>query len=141
MTTRIGALIETALYVDDLQRSIAFYERVLGLLPATPPLDRLCALRVNDDQVLLLFTKGGSTEPVVTPFGIIPPNDGDGTLHIALSIPSVDFDAWQERLDSCGVVVESVVAWPEGGRSIYFRDPDQHLIELKTSNWFGKLLG
>jgi hypothetical protein len=33
--------------------------------------------------------------------------------------------------------VESVVNWPEGGRSMYFRDPDDHVIELKTSNWHG----
>jgi catechol 2,3-dioxygenase-like lactoylglutathione lyase family enzyme len=141
VSTRIGGIIEGALYVEDLARSMEFYRRVLGLAPATPPLERLCAFRINDDQVLLLFTKGGTTEPIVTPFGVIPPNDGDGTLHIALSIPPADFDDWQERLRGFGVEVESVVAWPEGGRSIYFRDPDRHLIELKTSNWYGRALG
>ena len=137
----MGAIIETALYVEDLGRSMDFYQRVLRLIPATAPIERMCALRVNDDQVLLLFKKGGSVEPIVTPFGTIPPNDGAGTLHLALSVPPTDFDAWQDRLRSFGVEIESVVAWPEGGRSIYFRDLDEHLIELKTSNWYGKALG
>ena len=44
-----------------------------------------------------------------------------------------------------GAIIEtalySVVTWPEGGRSIYFRDLDEHLIELKTSSGYGKALG
>jgi hypothetical protein len=34
------------------------------------------------------------------------------------------------RLAAEGVAVESVVGRPGGARSLYFRDPDQHLVEL-----------
>jgi catechol 2,3-dioxygenase-like lactoylglutathione lyase family enzyme len=34
----------------------------------------------------------------------------------------------QER----GIAIESAVDWPRGGRSLYFRDPDRHLLELIT---------
>jgi len=59
-------------------------------------------------------------------------------LHVAFAIRTSEFEAWESRLAECGVAIESVVVWPEGGRSIYFRDPDSHLVELKTSNWQGQ---
>jgi catechol 2,3-dioxygenase-like lactoylglutathione lyase family enzyme len=138
---RIGTVLETALYVADLPRSIGFYGRVLGFTPTSDPsYKRMCALNVTADQVLLLFKKGASVMPTVTPGGTIPPTDGDGSLHVAFSIPPDDFEAWQEWLIETGLDIESVVAWPDGGRSLYFRDPDEHVIELKTNNWHGKAL-
>lgn len=137
---RLGEVIETSLYVDDLDRSFAFYEQVIGLERASEPQERIRALKVTVDQVLLLFQKGGSVEPTVTEFGTIPPNDGDGSLHVAFAVPPEDFEAWLAYLPARGVEIESTVDWPTGGRSLYFRDPDHHLIELKTSNWFGKEL-
>ena len=132
-----GGVLETALYVENQARSIAFYERVLGFRPASPPIDRLAALSVNRDTVLLLFTKGGSVDPTHTPFGTIPETDGDGELHVAFSIRADDLEAWRAHLASVDVEIESVVDWPTGGVSIYFRDPDRHAIELKTTNWHG----
>ena len=135
---RIGCVLETALYVADLDRSAAFYQRVLGFPLASEPIDRMCALTITADQVLLLFKKGGSVQATVTSYGTIPPTDGDGSLHVAFSISPSDFGVWQAQLRASGVGIESLVSWPEGGRSIYFRDPDNHQIELKTSNWHGK---
>jgi catechol 2,3-dioxygenase-like lactoylglutathione lyase family enzyme len=137
---RIGSVLETSLYVADLDRSVAFYRRVLGLQPASEPISRMCALSITPDQVLLLFRKRGSLQPTVTPHGTIPPTDGDGFLHVAFFIPASQFDVWQDHLRRSGVAIESLVTWPEGGRSIYFRDPDNHVIELKTSNWHGREL-
>jgi len=134
---RIGPVLETALYVADLGRSVEFYKRVLGFPLASEPKDRMCALVITSDQVLLLFKKRGSVQPTVTPYGTIPPTDGDGSLHVAFWIPPSEFETWQDRLRVSGVGIESIVSWPEGGRSIYFRDPDNHVVELKTSNWHG----
>ena len=104
------------------------------------PVQRMAALHVNDDQVLLLFKRGASVEPTVTPFGTIPPTDGGGRLHVAFGIRPADEDRWRSTLEAAGVEIESVVDWPEGGRSLYFRDPDGHAVELKTSNWRGQPL-
>ena len=125
------------MYVADLDRSVAFYQRVLGFPLASEPIDRMCALSITADQVLLLFKKGGSVQPAVHPYGTVPPTDGDGSLHVAFWIPPSEFETWHDRLRASGVDIESLVNWPEGGRSIYFRDPDDHVIELKTSNWHG----
>ena len=141
MAPRIGLVLETALYVADLQRSAEFYQRVLGFNPASDcSSDRMWALNVTPDQVLLLFKKGASVRATVTPLGTIPPTDGDGSLHVAFAIPKPQFDDWRIHLKKSGVDVESVVTWPEGGQSLYFRDPDSHAIELKTSNWHGNEL-
>ena len=78
MAPRIGLVLETALYVDDLQRSVEFYQRVLGFSSASDGSDRLWALNVTQDQVLLLFNKGASVQATVTPFGTIPPKAGAG---------------------------------------------------------------
>src|SRR3982751_4416531 len=86
-TPKAGPVLETALYVADLEPSIAFYGRVLGFLPASEPDGRMCALNITPGQVLLLFKKGASAQPAVTPYGVIPGNDGDGTLHVAFFIP------------------------------------------------------
>ena len=135
---QVGTVLETALYVKDLERSVDFYQQVLGLRLSSEPSERLCPLDVTPDQVLLLFKQGGSAQPTVTPFGTIPPTDGSGSLHVAFAIRPSDFEAWETRLRDCGIAIESVVAWPEGGRSMYFRDPDHHAVELKTSNWHGR---
>ena len=136
---RIGGVIETALYVDDLARSLEFYRGLFGFTLAIEPIDRMVVLDVTDDQVLLLFKKGASIEATVLPFGTIPSTDGDGRLHVAFGVSPSDVDAWERRLRNAGIDVQSRIDWPEGGRRLYFRDPDGHAIELKTSNWRGRL--
>jgi catechol 2,3-dioxygenase-like lactoylglutathione lyase family enzyme len=127
----VTGLLETGLYVDDVARSRAFYTRLFGF-PVLVEDDRLCALDVRGRAVLLLFRKGGTTETVHIPGGAIPGHDGHGTLHYAFAIAAVDLEAWLRRLEAEEVPVESRVAWPRGGISLYFRDPDQHLVELAT---------
>ena len=137
---RIGSVLETALYVADLDQSVAFYQRVLGFTLAPEPSNRLCTLNITPSQVLLLFKKRGSVEATVTPYGTIPATDGDGFLHVTFFIPGSLFEIWQDHLRRAGVQIESLVNRPAGGRSIYFRDPDNHVLELKTSHWRGKEL-
>jgi catechol 2,3-dioxygenase-like lactoylglutathione lyase family enzyme len=127
----IGGVLETALYVEDVERSRAFYQRIFGFAVLFAD-ERLCALNVADKQVLLLFKKGASTEPITTSGGTIPPNDGDGHLHFAFSIAAFDVPVWEEWLAAQSVTVDSKVFWERGGQSLYFSDPDGHLAELAS---------
>jgi catechol 2,3-dioxygenase-like lactoylglutathione lyase family enzyme len=127
----LNRLLESALYVEDLNRSVQFYTVILNLETLMSD-ERFCALSVAGHQVLLLFKKGCSTEPAVIPGGIIPPHDGAGNLHLAFSISAADLEHWEKRLEERGVPVESKVQWPRGGQSLYFRDPDNHLVEFVT---------
>jgi catechol 2,3-dioxygenase-like lactoylglutathione lyase family enzyme len=127
----IDAVLETALYVDDLARASAFYENALGLKRLFGD-ERLVALDVGGRNVLLLFRRGTTLETVHLPGGTIPPHDGQGPIHIALAISREALPAWEARLAETGIAIEGRTHWPRGGDSLYIRDPDQHLVELAT---------
>lgn len=134
----ITGIIETGLYVDDMQRAVEFYHRLCGF-PTLLASERITALRVRPGQVLLLFARGASAVSDDLPTGI-PPHDGSGQQHIAFGIQPDELDAWRVTLAEQAIEIESTVTWPQGGESLYFRDPDGHSIELKTSDWDGELL-
>jgi catechol 2,3-dioxygenase-like lactoylglutathione lyase family enzyme len=125
----IGRVLETSLYVDDVDRSMHFYQRLFGFEKLVAD-QRFCALNVEGQQVLLLFRKGGTTEPMTFPGGVLPAHDGSGQSHLAFTIAAEDEEEWTRKLGDAGVAVESRVNWPRGGFSLYFRDPDGHLLEL-----------
>jgi catechol 2,3-dioxygenase-like lactoylglutathione lyase family enzyme len=131
MMPHVTGVLETALYVADLERSKHFYRSVFQFEVLAED-DRFCALNVAGRQVLLLFREGATLQPAVLPGGTIPAHHGSGNLHLALSISSAEWDSWQHYLRQANLPIESIVVWPRGGRSLYFRDPDQHLIELAT---------
>jgi catechol 2,3-dioxygenase-like lactoylglutathione lyase family enzyme len=132
----VGGILETSLYVADVPRSAAFYRRLFGfgvLLES----DRLTALDVAGRSVLLLFRAGATSEPFTLPSGgVVPGHDGSGRYHLAFSIAAEEFEPWRRRLEAEGVAVESVVTWPGGCKSLYFRDPDDHLVELITPGFW-----
>ena len=128
---KIAGVIETAIHVENVVRSAAFYESLFGFKKMLGD-DRFCAFDVGGRDVFLIFQKGGSTNPISTPGGMIPPHDGSGRMHFAFAISAADWDAWLAKLEAAGIKIESIVNWPAGGRSVYFRDPDDHLVELAT---------
>ena len=130
-TPHINSIVESCLYSDDLPRSIRFYQERLGLRLIESN-ERLCVFSVADKQVLLIFKSGGKPEPLPTPGGMIPPHEAAGQLHFAFAVSKGDFAAWEKHLIAQGIKIESKVNWPAGGQSLYFRDPDNHLVELAT---------
>lgn len=128
---QLDAVLETALYVDDLDRAVRFYSDVLELRPLYQD-SRLTAFSVGGRSVLLLFPRGGSLETVHMPGGTIPPHDGSGPLHVAFAIAKDALPKWEERLAANKIAIEGRTSWKRGGESIYFRDPDGHLLELAT---------
>lgn len=130
MPTILG-ILETVLYVDDFARACPFYEQVLGLNGIYRD-QRLCAYDVRGRGVLLLFLRGRSLETVHLPGGTIPPHDGHGPVHVAFSIAAAERESWEARLQAADIAIEGRTRWTRGGESIYFRDPDGHLVELAT---------
>ena len=122
-------LLESSLYVADLDASEAFYRELLGA-PTVLNEARLRALRLPDGRILLLFARGLSAAGETTPGGEIPGHDADGIQHLAFSVAPDELDRWRDRLKTLGVTVESDVRPSQGGRSLYFRDPDGHSIEF-----------
>jgi len=128
----LSGVLETCLYVEDLDRASRFYEEVLGLRRIEGD-DRLRAFSVADRDVLLLFKIGASNRPASIAGQTIPPHDGRGPDHFALAIPAAELLAWEEHLAAHGVAIESRVRWARGGTSLYFRDPDGNLGELAVA--------
>ena len=131
MRPRLGGVLETALYVHDPERSAKFYQAVFGFRKMVGD-ERLWAMSVEGKQVLLLIKKGSDARPHQSSGGVIPGTNGQGTLHLTFSIVAPDFEAWENWLTQNRVSIESKVRWERGGQSLYFRDPDGHLLELAT---------
>ena len=127
----LSGIIETCLYVGDIGRASKFYEEVLGLRRIAGD-DRLLAYSVMEKDILLLFKRGSASQPLEFPGGTIPPHDGSGHNHLAFAISAEQIPAWEKQLGERRVAIESRVHWPLGGTSIYFRDPDDNLLELAT---------
>jgi catechol-2,3-dioxygenase len=127
----ITGVLETAIYVDDVARAAAFYEGVIGLARLIGD-DRFVALNAGPSSVLLIFRRGGTLADIHLPGGTIPAHDGSGPLHFALRIPAGSLDPWRYHLAEQKVAITGEMAWPQGGHSLYFNDPDGHVVELAT---------
>jgi catechol 2,3-dioxygenase-like lactoylglutathione lyase family enzyme len=125
MRPKIDGILESSLYVSDLPRAVRFYEDTFGFHVISEFGERGCAMQAGTRQVLLLFKKGASR-------AMQSPHDADGELHVAFAIPSDELGNWESWLQTRGIAVEEKKQWELGGWSLYFRDPDRHLVELAT---------
>ncbi|NRB56056.1 MAG: VOC family protein [Salinicola sp.] len=128
----LGGVIESVLYTADMKRARDFFTQVLGLEPHLE--DERFTAYPTGDTMLLVFQQGQTGETVELPHGMgtIPPHDGAGRQHLALAIPSASLDDWEAHLAARGIEIEGRTRWPKGSVSLYFRDPDNHLLELVT---------
>lgn len=127
MPSIIGVL-ETCIYVQEVDRTERFYEQMLGLRVVGKAAGRHVFFRVAPGSLLLAFRaeatrKGGS----------LPSHGTAGESHLALTIPPEELAAWKAHLSRHGVEVELEHQWPRG-MSLYFRDPDRNLVELVTAD-------
>jgi catechol 2,3-dioxygenase-like lactoylglutathione lyase family enzyme len=125
MRPRTEGFLESSLYVEDVAGSARFYEKIFGFRVISDFGARGCAVQAGERQVLLLFKKGASKATET-------PHDGDGELHIAFAILSGELANWEAWLAENGIPIEEKHTWERGGQSLYFRDPDRHLIEVAT---------
>jgi catechol 2,3-dioxygenase-like lactoylglutathione lyase family enzyme len=125
MQPKSEGILESALYVKDVASSARFYEKIFGFRAISDFGERGCAIEAGSRQVLLLFKKGGSLVGQ-------SPHDGDGELHVAFAIAASELARWEEWLAENEIAVEERRVWERGGTSVYFRDPDRHLLEVAT---------
>ena len=125
MHPKTEGILESSLYVGDVNRSAQFYEKIFGFRVISDFGERGCALQAGYRQVLLLFKKGQSRD-------MQSPHDGEGELHLAFAISAAELASWEAWLVQNGIDVEEKRVWERGGQSLYFRDPDRHLLEVAT---------
>ncbi len=125
---KVQEILETCLYVNDLEAAEHFYTTVLGLPLYSKSEGRHVFFRCGS-RMFLLFNPA-ATE--IADVGV-PTHGARGRGHVAFAIPFHDFAEWKECLSRHGVAIEQSVEWPGGGRSLYFRDPAHNSVELATS--------
>ncbi|MCA9121097.1 MAG: VOC family protein [Planctomycetaceae bacterium] len=125
-------VLETCLYVDDLVAAERFYTDVLGLAFVSRHAGRHVFFRCGAGM-LLLFDPSASIDPTSE----IPTHGARGPGHVAFAIAHIELEEWAARLQLYGVAIEREVTWPNGGQSIYFRDPAGNSLEFATRDLWG----
>lgn len=128
----IEAVVETAIYVEDLVQTEAFYQGVLGLAVLGRGPGRHVFFRVGAAGVLLAFQAEATLRG-----DALPAHGARGPGHFALGIRAAALAGWRRRLADHGVAIEQEVTWPRGGVSLYFRDPAGNSVELLTPGVWG----
>ena len=131
------AILESALYVDDLEAAAAFYGGVLGLEIITQVEGRHVFFRCGRG-VLLLFNAAATKIPPAPDARLpVPPHGARGPGHLCFAASAEEIDRWKAELSSQGVAIEADFEWPNGGRSIYFRDPSGNSLEFAEPRIWG----
>lgn len=131
---RLGQLSEAAIYAIDLDAAKRFYQDVLGLEIISRMENRGIVFRCGA-TVLLVF----DPERTRLPDAGVPTHGASGEGHIAFVVEDSELELWRARLMSFGVTIEAEVAWPSGGRSLYFRDPARNVVEFAPPTlWRGR---
>lgn len=102
--------------------SARFLADLLGLQVETP-IGHFAAVRVND-SLTLDFAEYSHFEP----------------HHYAFQVSDAEFDAIFSRIQAAGIsygsgpyaLADGLLNHRRGGRGVYFRDPDGHVLELLT---------
>lgn len=130
---RLAGLHHVTLISSDLARTTAFYRDTLGLA-----LEREDANPDDPSARHFWFGDGAGTPGTLITFLEYPDlpeaTVGRGsTHHVAFSVSGPEEQiAWRDWLRSQGVDCTEV--FDRGGlRSIYFRDPDGHILEIAAS--------
>ena len=124
-----AAILESALYVDDLDAAEAFYGETLGLERIAKVEGRHVFFRCGDG-VLLLFVAEATVKPASNPAMPVPPHGARGPGHLCFRADEDEIEVWRSTLEEAGVAIEADFRWPNGARSIYFRDPAGNSLEF-----------
>jgi catechol-2,3-dioxygenase len=123
---QLGPILETCLYAEDLYQAEVFYQSVLGLKPFAKEAGRHLFFTCGS-RMFLVFNPAKTIEETD-----IAPHGARGPGHAAFAVPTSKLGQWKSYLKDKGVEIEKDVNWPNGGRSLYFRDPAGNCLELAS---------
>jgi catechol-2,3-dioxygenase len=125
----IEHILETCIYGKNLAEMERFYADTLGLAKMSEEYPRHVFFKVSDQSVLLIFNPEETVKDQD-----VPSHGATGAQHVAFAVKAAELEAWQERLIERGVEIERKIDWPNGAKSVYFRDPAGNSVELVTDN-------
>jgi catechol 2,3-dioxygenase-like lactoylglutathione lyase family enzyme len=132
-----SAILESALYVADLDAAQDFYSGVLGLDLLGKVEGRHLFFRCGGG-VLLIFNAEATKMPPASDASLkVPPHGTVGNGHLCFAAGADEIVRWIAHLEANKIVIESEFEWPQGGRSIYIRDPSGNSIEFAEPRIWG----
>lgn len=136
MSLTPAAILETALYVDDLDAATDFYGGLMGLEVVLREEGRHVFFRCGPGMLLVFNPE---VTPLAAPEGAIPvpPHGAQGPGHICFRASAEEIDAWRAKFESLGFDIEADFNWPNGARSIYLRDPAGNSVEFAEARLWG----
>ncbi|MDQ8698927.1 VOC family protein [Hyphomicrobium sp. LHD-15] len=129
------AVLETVLYARDLDAAEEFYGRVLGLTPYAKIEGRHVFYKL-EHQMLLIFNPEATRKPMGGALPV-PTHGAEGHGHVCFAADAIAIAGWRDRLSRLGIAIEADFEWPNGGRSIYFRDPAGNSVEFAEPRIWG----
>jgi len=132
-----SAILESALYVTDLAAAEAFYADALGLEVLGKVEGRHVFFRCGNGVLLLFNAEATKIPPAPDARLKVPPHGTVGDGHLCFAASADEIGRWKARLEAKDIAIESDFEWPQGGRSIYFRDPSGNSIEFAEPRIWG----
>lgn len=143
---KISGICHTGVCVRNLEKSIEFYNGILGFKVVDPPCDmvtdpeegkglgfedcthRICLLEVAPGQCMELMEFGIPQSPIQEPL----PMNALGKMHLSLGVD--DVQAWVDKFEELGLeVVYKPLPYETDKGTAYWvlvKDPDGIVIEL-----------
>lgn len=130
-------VLETILYAEDLDAAERFYSGVLGLSLKSKLKGRQVFFRCGEQMLLIFNHKATRIPPGEDARLPVPPHGAVGPGHVCFRASADEIVRWKDHLQRHGVAIEADFEWPQGGRSIYFRDPAGNCLEFAEPKIWG----
>ena len=122
----IDRVLESILYVDDLEAARAFYQVVMRFELHSQKHGVFVFFRCGDGMLLLFEPDAAAAN------SSIPAHGAKGPGHICFAVAEKELPGWKQHLLHHDIGIEQDVTWPSGAKSFYFRDPAGNSLELAT---------
>ncbi|RWC56220.1 VOC family protein [Mesorhizobium sp.] len=132
-----SAILESALYVTDLPAAETFYTGVLGLALLGKVDGRHLFFRCGPGVLLVFNAEATKVPPAPDAKLKVPPHGTVGQGHLCFAATADEIVRWKAHLEAKDIAIESEFEWPQGGRSIYIRDPSGNSIEFAEPRIWG----
>ncbi len=126
---KIAGVLETCLYVLDLEAAKRFYQGLLGMELFAEQPGRHLFFRAGWG-VFLVFNPEATQQETG-----LPPHGAHGSGHVCFRVAAEELQDWAEKLRAHGFQV----TWAEwkAGRSLYVHDPAGNLVEFAPAAIWG----
>jgi catechol 2,3-dioxygenase-like lactoylglutathione lyase family enzyme len=108
-------ILETAVYVDDLEAAEAFYGGLLGLERIGRVVGRHAFFRCGPGVLLVFRAEATEVVDPDSPFPV-PTHGARGPGHLCFAAEPLGIDGWKAQLVDLAIPIEAELTWPSGGR-------------------------